>query len=81
MDFLALGCQAMWELLSESTGLTDDDIKKRIMDIDLRDGKADGKMSNTVRPCSNCERPVSQKRDTCLYCGSEAPAKTEVFGS
>lgn len=80
MDYLTLGCQAMWELLSQNTNLTDDDIKERIMEIDLRDGKADGKMTNSVRPCTNCERPVPRKRDSCLYCGSDVPNNTEVFG-
>lgn len=80
MDFMAIGCQAMWELLSESTNLTDADIKDRISEIDLRDGKADGKMTNMVRPCTNCQRPVPRKRDNCLYCGNEVPNNSEVFG-
>ena len=81
VDRLALGCQAMWELLSENTGLTDTDIKDRMQEIDLRDGKVDGKMTNIVGHCPSCDRPATRKRSTCLYCGAEVSVSGEVFGS
>lgn len=79
VDSLALGCQAMWELLSESAGLTKQDIVDRMHDIDLRDGKADGKMSAAVSDCSACGRPVNSRRSHCIYCGRKMTHERRVF--
>lgn len=79
VDGLALGCQALWELLCENTSLSDRDIEARMQEIDLRDGKADGKMSTTVRDCPTCHRPVNARRPTCLYCGDHLEKGEHVF--
>ena len=71
IDSLALTCQAMWELIRERTSLTDEDIEGRMQAIDLRDGKADGKMNTPVFECSDCGRNVSRRHFRCLYCGSD----------
>lgn len=71
IDSLALTCQAMWELIRERTTLTDDDIEGRMQQIDLRDGKADGRMNAPVFECTDCGRSVSRRHFRCLYCGTE----------
>ncbi len=68
-DALALACQAMWELLKNSSNLTEEHIQDKILEIDLRDGKADGKMTASPIQCKKCSRRTSPNRDTCLYCG------------
>ena len=71
IDSLALTCQAMWELIRERTTLADEDIERRMQEIDLRDGKADGKMNTPVFECPDCGRNVSRRHFRCLYCGAE----------
>ena len=80
IDALALTCQAMWELLRERTGLTDEEIAAKMQDIDIRDGTDDGKMTVTPRQCPACQRTVSSRHDRCLYCGAEQEiSKGNVF--
>ena len=75
IDSLALTCQAMWELIRERTSLTDEDIESRMQAIDLRDGKADGKMNTPVFECGDCGRNVSRRHCRCMYCGAEFERK------
>lgn len=73
IDALALAIQALWELLKEQTGLTDEQLIKKLEEIDLRDGVADGKITPRPVACPNCGRNISSKRSNCLYCGHEMP--------
>ena len=66
----ALVCQALWELVSERLGLTDEDLAKRVEEIDLRDGQADGKIDTRQLTCPQCGRPANSSRRTCVYCGA-----------
>ncbi|HUG17900.1 MAG TPA: hypothetical protein VMM56_02915 [Planctomycetaceae bacterium] len=78
IDSLALICQAMWELIRDRTTLTDQDIERKVEEIDLRDGKADGKMSTPPRNCTQCGRVIARRHSRCLYCGVEFE-KEHVF--
>ncbi len=78
IDQMALKCQAMWELLRDTTGLTDADIGKKICDVDLRDGVLDGKITKTGKQCTSCSRTISAKHNRCLYCGELAQSE-EIF--
>ncbi len=71
VDALALTCQAMWELLRDRSKLTEDDLIAKVNEIDLRDGREDGKMSTDAIPCSNCGRMVSKRHERCMYCGED----------
>ena len=68
---LALTCQAMWELLRDHSKLTEEHITKKVMEIDLRDGNADGKMGSMRRKCPECSRALSRQHARCLYCGCQ----------
>ena len=61
--------EALWELLSEKTGLTEQDLLDKINEVDLRDGVLDGKNQRNVIDCPNCGRKVSARHTACLYCG------------
>lgn len=78
IDSLAITCQAMWELIRERTTLSDADIERKMQEIDLRDGKSDGKMRAPATECSDCGRTISRRHARCLYCGAEFQ-KTHVF--
>lgn len=77
-DRLALASQAMWELLKNKTNLGDEEIENKILEIDMRDGRADGKMSRSIVKCSSCGRKSNSTRNACLYCGSPL-SKQNVF--
>ncbi len=73
IDALALSCAAMWELLSEKLGVTEQELMAKIEEIDLRDGKLDGKIAGVKLQCSGCGRSNNSKRGRCLYCGTTLP--------
>lgn len=54
MERLSLACQAMWELLRSCSDLTEDDLEKKILEIDGRDGNVDGKMGVQPLDCPAC---------------------------
>lgn len=67
--------EALWELLKHQHGYTDDQLVQMIQDIDLRDGKLDGKVAKSAeRPtCDQCGRTIIKRQAKCLYCGAPAP--------
>jgi hypothetical protein len=73
IDQLLLVNSAMWELLAEKTGLTENDLVMRIAEIDARDGVADGKMTYSPVKCPQCQRTIFPKQQKCLYCGAARP--------
>jgi hypothetical protein len=75
-DTLALVCQALWEIVREEAGLDEERIIKKMQEIDLRDGVADGKMSGKPVSCPNCGRTNNTRRATCIYCGHDLPNDT-----
>lgn len=66
---LSLLNQALWELLSEKYGLQEDELAAKIKEVDLRDGVADGRMTETAMQCPKCGRVSNSKHYKCLYCG------------
>lgn len=78
LDALALTCQALWEILRDRTNLTEEELIDKMTEIDIRDGKQDGRMGNGTTPCPRCNRILNRRRDQCMYCG-EPVAKPHVF--
>jgi len=68
---LALLNQALWEILQQRLGVTDEELLKLATEIDLRDGKADGKITAHPLRCPSCDRVSSSRHAKCLYCGQE----------
>lgn len=69
IDTLALVTQAMWELLEAHTDLTEADIRKKMTEIDERDGVRDGKMGGVPTRCGSCGRDAHSRVAHCMYCG------------
>lgn len=69
LDRLTLITQAMWELLQAKTGLEDDDLAQLVEEIDLRDGKLDGKITPQPETCADCGRTKSIRTQMCFFCG------------
>jgi len=64
-------CEALWTILHEHLNLREDDLIARVNEIDLSDGRLDGraKKSGIVR-CPDCDRTISQRFAKCIYCGT-----------
>ena len=68
IDHLSLVCQAMCELM-EDIGFNKSMLANKIQEIDLRDGKLDGKLNKT-KQCTNCNRKIAARHVRCIYCGT-----------
>lgn len=71
IDRLSLVCMAMWSLIQDKTGVTEEDLLQRVRALDLMDGVADGKATRTVSRCQSCQRVMSPRHRKCLYCGQD----------
>ena len=69
LDRSLLACEAMWTLLRDKLGMTDVDLLKRINEIDLSDGKLDGKVRRSAVSCPSCGRTIARRFPKCMYCG------------
>lgn len=66
-----LACEAMWSILCEKLGVTDEDLLNRINDIDLSDGRLDGKVRKPAVACPTCHRTIARHQARCMYCGQQ----------
>jgi hypothetical protein len=68
LDRLSLVCRAMYSLLRESTGLSDQDLLRRVDEIDSQDGQLNGRVRAAVQSCPECGRACGPRQRFCLYC-------------
>lgn len=76
---MVLANQALWEILKEKLGATDRDLAEKIMEIDLRDGKLDGRLSSAPADCPKCGSKISREFNRCLFCGYNAVHSGSAF--
>jgi hypothetical protein len=70
VERLLLVTEALWRIVRERLEFTDADLVKRIHEVDLEDGKLDGRKGTTpVRDCPHCQRKLLKHRPVCFYCG------------
>lgn len=69
LDRTLLACEAMWTILRDKLGVTDQELVDRINEIDLSDGKLDGKVRKTAVACPTCKRTIGSRFPQCMYCG------------
>ena len=73
MDRMHMVVEALWTFIKEQTGYNDNELVQRITEIDLRDGKLDGKgvaKEKLTGICHECQRPLSKNKPVCVYCGT-----------
>lgn len=80
IDRMTLLNMAMWSLLCETTGLTDEHLAARVQEIDLQDGVADGKVTRAPATCPQCGRNFSARHKRCLYCGHQNAQQSPFDG-
>lgn len=73
LDRVQLACRAMMEIIVEELDMPADTIAQKIAEIDLRDGKLDGRAGQSVLECVQCHRKTRASRGKCLYCGEPLP--------
>lgn len=79
IERLALHCQAMWEMLRERAQFTEEEFVNKVLEVDLRDGRTDGRIAVQIADCPNCKRKTNSRRATCVICGVELP-RNHAFG-
>lgn len=71
VDRLSLICHALFEELQRTSGLSEAQLKQRMIEIDMRDGKRDGKLdASTGKKCPDCGQAILKKRSHCFLCGA-----------
>lgn len=68
-------CEAMWQLVCETTGLTDEHLAYRLYELDSADGRRDGKKQLIASTCSACSAKINPRLKACQFCGVEAPIR------
>lgn len=71
IDRLELENRVLWELVRDAVKLTDDELERRVVELDRRDGVEDKKITSVPLRCPSCKRVASSRHWRCLYCGQE----------
>lgn len=74
-EAVALATQALWEIVRDQFGLSDDVLLRKMFEVDLRDGALDGRMSPGLTNCPSCHRGNKVTRHVCIYCGAPLPVE------
>ena len=78
IERLLMITEALWQILKEQHGYTDAELFRRITEIDLRDGRADGRVApSPPRKCPHCDRVMVKNRPICIFCGK--PSLVDPF--
>ena len=80
IDKLILVNRALWEIISESQGLSEEYLLNKVNEIDMRDGVLDGKIREPVRKCASCGRVLQQGYVKCVYCGTKSESANPFQG-
>jgi hypothetical protein len=71
IERLLMITEALWNMLKEKHGYTDEDLIQRVQEIDMQDGRLDGKVAaQPPSACPKCGRPATRNRVVCMYCGT-----------
>ncbi|MBI4717409.1 MAG: hypothetical protein HY763_06365 [Planctomycetes bacterium] len=69
LDRALLTCEALWTLLRDKFGVSDVELVQRINELDLSDGRLDGKVRKSAVSCPKCGRAIARRFPKCMYCG------------
>jgi len=69
LDRMTLAFEALWTLVRDKLQVSDEDFAARMNELDLSDGKLDGKVRKGAVSCPKCARTISRRLPQCIYCG------------
>ncbi len=78
-DKALLVCEALWTMLRDKLGLTEQELLERVKQIDLTDGALDGRVRKPPVACTQCGRETPTRIAHCIYCG--AAVKSDPFNA
>jgi hypothetical protein len=71
VERLLMITEALWTMLRDEHGYTDDQLIQKVQEIDMRDGRLDGKVAKQPpSQCPQCGRAMSARRPMCVFCGT-----------
>jgi hypothetical protein len=73
LDRVLLTMEAIWTLVRERLQLTDDQLARRIVELDESDGILDGKVRRPPKACIHCGKTIPGRFPRCIYCGDAVP--------
>ena len=69
VNHLLMVVESLSEMLKDKHGYSDADLAQRVADIDMRDGKLNGRATKkAAQACSHCGRKMLRRKPTCVYC-------------
>jgi hypothetical protein len=80
IDTMGLLLMAMWSIIEEKTQVTEQELAARVRDLDMIDGRSDGRMPRMVTECRDCGRKMNLRHRTCMYCGGESLQQSPFAG-
>lgn len=69
--------QALWELTAESAGVTAEQLRDKMAEIDTRADESANLLAPKLVSCPACERKVLSNRQRCVYCGADLHRETD----
>jgi hypothetical protein len=78
LDRLEMITEALWSVLKSRTDASEADALRLIEEIDMRDGKLNGRTVSVPQNCAKCSRVASSTTGICPYCGAQN-FRTTVF--
>ena len=62
--------EALWGIIKQSLDLDDTYLAQLVKQIDMKDGRVDGKVAKTIPDnCNNCGKVLLRGKTNCMYCG------------
>jgi hypothetical protein len=74
IERLLITTEALWNIIREKHGIEDEELARQMVQIDMRDGKLDGRVAKAPPVnCPKCGRVMAKFRPRCIYCGEPVP--------
>jgi hypothetical protein len=71
LERLMMICEALWTIIKKQHDLEDKDLMDYVAQVDMQDGKLDGKVAKQAPPkCQECGRTSSRQSMICIFCGT-----------
>lgn len=74
VEKLMMITEALWLIVKETNNLTDEELKEKILQVDLKDGKLDGRVAANAEEtdyCPKCGQVLQKNKYVCIYCGAK----------